>query len=155
VDDLHEEHIFQSDTPYYRQYEGHQSMVRRRRSSHGGRSNEKVYDSIRHGIGSSVSDVSEELAKARSNLLRTTRAMKNMEQELATLQASIGMALDSLSRHHGSRHSCPLVSVYSEANSISALPLFLLFRREQGVKCFNQVSHGGKLLEARMPSIDN
>lgn len=89
VDDLHEEHIFQSDTPYYRQYEGHQSMVRRRRSSHGGRSNEKVYDSIRHGIGSSVSDVSEELAKARSNLLRTTRAMKNMEQELATLQASI------------------------------------------------------------------
>jgi hypothetical protein len=67
-------------------------VVRRRLSSHGGRADEQVYDSVRHGVGSNISDVSEELAKARSKMLRTTRAMKSMEQELQVLQASIGTA---------------------------------------------------------------
>ncbi|KAG0051612.1 hypothetical protein BGZ83_003532 [Gryganskiella cystojenkinii] len=58
-------------------------------SSYRGGINEDRYDSLRHGIGTSVSDMSEELAKARSKMNRASRAMRNMEQELETLQLSI------------------------------------------------------------------
>ncbi|KAF9351478.1 hypothetical protein BGX34_000529 [Mortierella sp. NVP85] len=85
---FHEDSIIQGKTPYY-QFTGHPAVVRRRLSSHGGRADEQVYDSVRHGVGSNISDVSQELAKARSKMLRTTRAMKSMEQELQVLQASI------------------------------------------------------------------
>ncbi|KAG0316946.1 hypothetical protein BGZ99_006604 [Dissophora globulifera] len=75
--------------PYYRQFEGHHSVARRRSSVATGGSSEKNYDSVRHGIGSSVSDMSEELAKARSKMIRASRAMKSMEQELEAMQLSI------------------------------------------------------------------
>ncbi|GJJ73222.1 hypothetical protein EMPS_05580 [Entomortierella parvispora] len=47
------------------------------------------YDSLRHGIGTNVSDMSEELAKARNKMNRASRAMRNIEQELETLQLGI------------------------------------------------------------------
>ncbi|CAO3569310.1 unnamed protein product [Mortierella alpina] len=72
---------------YHRQFEGHHSLARR--SSFGGQAHEDKYDSLRHGIGLNVSDVSEELAKARSKMDRATRAMKSMEQELEAMQLSI------------------------------------------------------------------
>ncbi|KAF9189481.1 hypothetical protein BGZ51_009516 [Haplosporangium sp. Z 767] len=72
---------------YYRQFEGHHSLVRR--SSFGGKASEDRYDSHRHGIGLNVSDVSEELAKTRSKMLHATRAMKAMEEELEAMQSSI------------------------------------------------------------------
>ncbi|KAG0255515.1 hypothetical protein BG011_005083 [Mortierella polycephala] len=72
---------------YYRQFEGHHSLVRR--SSFGGKAPEDRYDSHRHGIGLNVSDVSEELAKTRSKMLHATRAMKAMEEELEAMQSSI------------------------------------------------------------------
>ncbi|KAF9949257.1 hypothetical protein BGZ72_008941 [Mortierella alpina] len=76
-----------SKSPYHRQFEGHHSLARR--SSFGGQADEDKYDSLRHGIGLNVSDVSEELAKARSKMNRATRAMKSMEQELEAMQLSI------------------------------------------------------------------
>ncbi|KAF9981882.1 hypothetical protein BGZ75_006771 [Mortierella antarctica] len=76
-----------SKSTYHRQFEGHHSLARR--SSFGGHADEDKYDSLRHGIGLNVSDVSEELAKARSQMNRATRAMKSMEQELEAMQLSI------------------------------------------------------------------
>ncbi|KAF9957640.1 hypothetical protein BGZ70_009441 [Mortierella alpina] len=76
-----------SKSSYHRQFEGHHSLARR--SSFGGQAHEDKYDSLRHGIGLNVSDVSEELAKARSKMNRATRAMKSMEQELEAMQLSI------------------------------------------------------------------
>ncbi|KAF9906953.1 hypothetical protein EC991_011428 [Linnemannia zychae] len=84
---------------YQRQFEGHHSLVRRR-SSFGGRggggghgvdsySEDSKYDSMRHGIGQNVSDVSEELAKARLAMTRASQAMRSMEQELKAMQLSI------------------------------------------------------------------
>ncbi|KAF9153756.1 hypothetical protein BG015_002678 [Linnemannia schmuckeri] len=84
---------------YQRQFEGHHSLVRRR-SSFGGRgtggghgvdsySEDSKYDSVRHGIGQSVSDVSEELAKARMAMNRASQAMRSMEAELKAMQLSI------------------------------------------------------------------
>ncbi|KAF9088447.1 hypothetical protein BGX23_007352 [Mortierella sp. AD031] len=96
VDDEHEESV---RLAYQRQFEGHHSLVRRR-SSFGGRGNggghgvdsfseDSKYDSMRHGIGQSVSDVSEELAKARMAMYRASQAMKSMEMELEAMQMSI------------------------------------------------------------------
>ncbi|KAG0206328.1 hypothetical protein BGX28_002229 [Mortierella sp. GBA30] len=76
-----------STSSYHRQFEGHHSLVRR--SSFGGMTPEDEYDSLRHGIGLNVSDVSEELAKARSKMNRATRAMRSMDQELEAMQLSI------------------------------------------------------------------
>ncbi|KAG0270840.1 hypothetical protein BGZ95_001441 [Linnemannia exigua] len=84
---------------YQRQFEGHHSLVRRR-SSFGGRGNggghgvdsyseDSKYDSMRHGIGQNVSDVSEELTKARLAMTRASQAMRSMEQELKAMQLSI------------------------------------------------------------------
>ncbi|OAQ28079.1 hypothetical protein K457DRAFT_138972 [Linnemannia elongata AG-77] len=84
---------------YQRQFEGHHSLVRRR-SSFGGRGNgggrggdsysdDSKYDSVRHGIGQNVSDVSEELAKARMAMNRASLAMRSMEAELKAMQLSI------------------------------------------------------------------
>ncbi|KAG0318851.1 hypothetical protein BGZ97_003174 [Linnemannia gamsii] len=84
---------------YQRQFEGHHSLVRRR-SSFGGRRNggghggdsyseDSKYDSVRHGIGQSVSDVSEELTKARLAMNRASQAMRSMEAELKAMQLSI------------------------------------------------------------------
>jgi len=106
---------------YQSQFEGHHSLVRRRssfsgRSSGGGHGvnsfsadskydllaedhrydlmyEESKYDSMRHGIGQSVSDVSDELAKARLAMSRASQAMKSMEQELEAMQLSIGNEL--------------------------------------------------------------
>ncbi|KAI8594389.1 hypothetical protein EDD21DRAFT_91076, partial [Dissophora ornata] len=88
----HENSRMSNNSTYHRQFEGHHSMVRRRSSmggGGGGGSFEKTYDSLRHGIGLNVSDMSEELAKARSKMSRTSRAMKSMEQELEAMQLSI------------------------------------------------------------------
>ncbi|KAF9129117.1 hypothetical protein BGW39_004459 [Mortierella sp. 14UC] len=88
---------------YQRQFEGHHSLVRRRtsfsgRGSGGGGggghgvdsySEDSKYDSMRHGIGQNVSDVSEELAKARLAMTRASQAMRSMEQELKAMQLSI------------------------------------------------------------------
>ncbi|KAF9576329.1 hypothetical protein EC968_009303 [Mortierella alpina] len=76
-----------SKSSYHRQFEGHHSLARR--SSFGGQAQEEKYDSLRHGIGLNVSDVSEELAKARLKMNRASRAMKSMEQELEAMQLSI------------------------------------------------------------------
>ncbi|KAF9116377.1 hypothetical protein BGX27_003060 [Mortierella sp. AM989] len=94
--DEHEDISMTNKSAYHRQFEGHHSIVRRR-SSYGGRGerrgdkqdSEVTYDSIRHGVGLSVSDMSDELAKARSKMSRASRAMKNMEQELEAMQRSI------------------------------------------------------------------
>ncbi|KAG0030232.1 hypothetical protein BGZ81_002940 [Podila clonocystis] len=92
--------------PYYQQFEGHHSVARRsRRSSsvsspssippyasyfaNGEIPEETTYDSFRDGIGLNVADMSEELAKARTKMNRASRAMKNMDHELETLQMSI------------------------------------------------------------------
>lgn len=92
---------------YQRQFEGHHSLVRRR-SSFGGRrgsgghggdsySEDSKYDSVRHGIGQSVSDVSEELTKARMAMNRASQAMRSMEAELKAMQLSIGKTKGTVS----------------------------------------------------------
>ncbi len=83
-----------SKNSYHRRFEGHHALARR--SSFGGQAHEDKYDSLRHGIGLNVSDVSEELAKARSKMNRATRAMKSMEQELEAMQLSIGKSIQQL-----------------------------------------------------------
>ncbi|KAF9209290.1 hypothetical protein BGZ49_005354 [Haplosporangium sp. Z 27] len=94
----HKDTSMPSKNPYHRQFEGHHSVVRRRSSyavgGVGGRREDKqdyedTYDTFRHGVGSNLSDMEEELAKARSKMTRATRAMKNMEQELEAMQRSI------------------------------------------------------------------
>ncbi|KAG0005609.1 hypothetical protein BGZ79_003520 [Entomortierella chlamydospora] len=92
--DGHEDNSMASKSAYHRRFEGHHSVVRSRSAYGRGRKGdrqdfEETYDSFRHGIGLSVSDMSDELAKARSKMTRASRAMKNMEQELEAMQRSI------------------------------------------------------------------
>ncbi|KAF9934385.1 hypothetical protein FBU30_002209 [Linnemannia zychae] len=97
IDSDHEEEIRRA---YQSQFEGHHSTVRRRSSfsGHSGGSSghgldpfseDGIYDSLRHGIGQNISDVSEELAKTRLAMNRASQAMRNMEQELKAMQLSI------------------------------------------------------------------
>ncbi|KAI1313075.1 hypothetical protein EDD11_002712 [Mortierella claussenii] len=91
---VHEGRSVMSKSAYHQQFEGHHSTVRRRSSFGGGRGNgsrsyDEPYDSLRHGIGLNLSDMNEELEKARSKMIRASRAMKNMDQELEAMQMSI------------------------------------------------------------------
>jgi hypothetical protein len=106
ADDYDEEYEDRMKRDYQRQFEGHHSLVCRR-SSFGGRggdsghgvdsySEDSKYDSMRHGIGQNVSDVSDELAKARLAMTRASQAMRSMEQELKAMQLSIGKEVDVL-----------------------------------------------------------
>ncbi|ORZ23687.1 hypothetical protein BCR41DRAFT_368842 [Lobosporangium transversale] len=98
-DNDHEGNSMTAKTPYYKQFEGHHSIVRRRSSYGGedeghyrhelGQPTEEPYDSLRHGIGLSLSDMNEELEKARAQMSRASRAMRNMEHELQVMQQSI------------------------------------------------------------------
>ncbi|KAF9403024.1 hypothetical protein BGZ94_004740 [Podila epigama] len=100
-----DEDIRSSSKAYHKKFEGHHSVARRRSSSVSSPSSmpsyssyfadrhipeEPVYDSFRDGIGASVADVSEELAKARIKMNRASRAMKSMEKELEAMQLGIG-----------------------------------------------------------------
>ncbi|KAG0343830.1 hypothetical protein BG004_004965 [Podila humilis] len=97
--------------PYYEQFEGHHSVVRGSSSvsspssmpsyssyfTNGEIPEDITYDSYRHGIGLSVSDMSEELAKARTKMNRASRAMKSMEHEMEALHLSIDENKNSIS----------------------------------------------------------
>ncbi|KAI7828958.1 hypothetical protein BC939DRAFT_442372 [Gamsiella multidivaricata] len=117
-----------SKAPYHRQFEGHHSTVRRRPYL-GREPSEERYDSLRHGIGLGVSDMSEELAKARSKMSRASRAMKSMEQELEAMQMSIGMG-----------PSCSILFLFQHEVLLCLLIVSLmpyLSRPKQGIECFN------------------
>ncbi|KAF9431867.1 SAM domain and HD [Entomortierella beljakovae] len=105
--DEHEDISMTSRNAYHRQFEGHHSAVRRGTSFGEGGSGgggkgrrrrgekdeyENRYDTFRHGIGTSMSDMSDELAKARSKISGATRAMKSMEQELEVMQKNIDVS---------------------------------------------------------------